>query len=51
MPDYLQEFVTAEDYPDLAFQEWVHQVANKKMEHTIVSRAFGLLRYQHFGQR
>ena len=51
VPDYLSEFVTADEHPDLTFQAWVDKVANKKMERRVVDRAFGLLRHAHFGQR
>ena len=48
VPEYLQEFVTVDEHPDLTFQEWVDQVANKKMESRIVSQAFSKLRYARF---
>lgn len=51
VPDYLQEFVKVDIYPDLTFQEWVDKVANKRMESRIVDKAFGMLRYANFGQR
>ncbi len=51
VPDHLSEFVTANEYPDLAFQEWVNKVANKRMESRVVGQAFGLLRHAHFGRR
>lgn len=50
VPDYLAEFVTADEYPDLTFQGWVDKVANKQMESRVVGQALGLMRTAHFGR-
>lgn len=50
VPEYLAEFVTTDNQPDLTFQEWVARVANKGMENRFVDQALGPMRLAHFGR-
>ena len=48
LPDVFAGLADADSYPDLTYQEWIHRVANKKIEARTTSRAVGLARAGHF---
>jgi hypothetical protein len=51
LPDHLENCADADEYPDLTYDEWVNQVANKSIAQRSVDGALGLLRIAHFGNR
>lgn len=50
MPQVFVGFANTDSYPDLTYQEWIKQVANKKMERQVVNRAISQVRAAHFVQ-
>ena len=50
LPDFLAAVADEEEYPNLTFQEWVEQSANKKIEGQVMSSAIGNLVNSHFAK-
>lgn len=50
LSDVFAALAESDDYPDLTYQEWIHQVANKKIESRISSQAISRARAGHFAQ-
>ena len=48
MPAAFAGIAEENKYPDLTYQEWIEQVANKQMEGRVVKQAFSQLRTAHF---
>ncbi len=48
LPDAFAGMADVDSYPDLTYQEWIHRVANKKIEARAMSQAIGLARAGHF---
>lgn len=50
LPSAFVGLADADSYPDLTYQEWIHRVANKKIEARIVGQALGMARTGRFAQ-
>ena len=50
LPSAFAGMADAASYPDLTYQEWIHQVANQKNEARIVGQAISSVRAGHFAQ-
>lgn len=48
LPDAFAGMADADEYPDLTYQEWIHRVANKKIEARVTGQALSLARAGHF---
>lgn len=48
MPQVFVRFADTDSYPNLTYQEWITQVANKKMEGQFANRAMSQVRAAHF---
>ncbi len=50
LPDFLAALADEDSYPDLTFQEWMEQSANKQLEGQVMSKAIGSLVQSHFAK-
>ena len=47
LPDVFTKLADADEYPDLTYQEWIHRVANRKIEACVMGQALSLARAGH----
>lgn len=49
LPEAFKGMADEEEYPDLTFQDWIGQVANRKIEARVVGAAMKMARTGHAG--
>ena len=50
LPAVFATLADVNEYPDLTYQEWIHQTANRKIEARVTSQALSQVRAGHFAR-